>query len=211
MMKNNEIVEYQENKDTKKIVEKKLLRFKPSIISNYSGIIVTLLFIVVCYLSVTMSKNFVWLLFGIVSMPILRRNYNDTSVIILGLGLVVCATVGIIINGLSPMVIAGDNISISMSYGISLLGLLYLSIITFYKGIKLYEMDNSILFYIIVIVSSYPILIATLFLGSLIGFLGETILKAIIYIIIVIPVIMAVYLIMNRNKKVVEVKYDEEN
>ena len=214
MAKNkNEIIvsnikEKKENKN--EIVEKKLLRFKPSVISNYSGIITILLFTVICYLSVIKSSSFIWLLFGIVSLPILRRNYVDVSVIILGLSLVVCATIGIIINVVSPMNITGHNITIPMVYGIAILGLLYLSFITFYRNIKFYDTENTILFYIIVLISSYPILVVIIFLGSLLGFLGMTILRVLMYLVIALPVILALYLIIsNRNKKVVEVKYEE--
>ena len=217
MAKNkNEIIVSNVKEENKKeikneIVTKKLLRFKPSVISNYSGLITILLFAVICYLSVVKSSSFIWLLFGIVSLPILRRNYNDVSVIILGLALVICATIGIIVNGVLPMNINGHDISIPMVYGIAILGLLYLSIITFYKNIKLYDIEKSLLFYIIILVSSYPILIVILFLGSLLGFLGMTILKVLMYLVIALPVMLALYLIINnRGKKVVEVKYEED-
>ena len=200
----------EKNESKNEIVEKKLLRFKPSVISNYSGLITILLFLVICYLSVIKSSSFIWLLFGIVSLPILRRNYIDVSVIVLGLSLVVCATIGIIINGVSPMNINGHDITLPMVYGIAILGLLYLSFITFYRNIKFYDTENTILFYIIVLISSYPILVVILFLGSLLGFLGMTILKVLMYLVIALPVILALYLIIsNRNKKVVEVKYEK--
>ena len=213
--KKNEIVVSKvvnDKKETKsEIVEKKLLRYKPSIISNYSGLIIILLFAVICYLSVIKSTSFIWLLFGIVSLPILRRNYGDVSVIILGLALVVCATSGIIFNGLTEMKIMDHTISVPMSYGIAILGLLYLSLITFYKNIKFYDTEKTILFYIVALITSYPILIIIIFLGSLLGFLGEALLKAIMYLVIALPVILAIYLILsNRNRKVVEVKYEED-
>ena len=210
MSKKNEIVvSNEEKKDV--VVEQKLLRYKPSIISNYSGLITILLFIVVCYLSVTKSNLFIWLLFGIVSLPILRRNYSDISVIILGLALILSSTGGIIFNGLTELNIMGHTISITMSYGIAILGLLYLSIITFYKNIKFFDTEKTILFYIVVLVSSYPIMIIILFLGGLLGFLGEQLLRAIMYLVIILPLILAVYLIINsKNRKVVEVKYEED-
>lgn len=215
-MAKNEIIVSNLKEEKKKeiknaIVEKKLLRFKPSVISNYSGLITIVLFVIICYLSVIKSSSFIWLLFGIVSLPILRRNYNDVSVIILGLALVICATIGIIINGVLPMNINGHEINIPMVYGIAILGLLYLSIITFYKNIKIYDTEKTLLFYIIILVSSYPILIVILFLGSLLGFLGMTILKVLMYIVIALPVMLALFLIIsNRGKKVVEVKYEKD-
>jgi len=215
-MAKNEIIVSNLKEEKKKeiknaIVEKKLLRFKPSVISNYSGLITIVLFVIICYLSVIKSSSFIWLLFGIVSLPILRRNYNDVSVINLGLALVICATIGIIINGVLPMNINGHEINIPMVYGIAILGLLYLSIITFYKNIKIYDTEKTLLFYIIILVSSYPILIVILFLGSLLGFLGMTILKVLMYIVIALPVMLALFLIIsNRGKKVVEVKYEKD-
>lgn len=192
-----------------KVEVKNLLVYKPSIISNYSGLIILLLFIIICYLSVIAPSKFVWLLFGIVSMPLLRRNYNDVSVIILGLALIVCSVIGILMNGVSTMSVLGYDLTLEMAYGTAILGLLYISFITFYRGLK-FENYKSLLFYLVVIASSYPIMVIIFFLGSLIGFLSMAVIKVIMYLLIALPVILAFYLILSSKKKVVEVKYDKE-
>lgn len=181
-----------------------LVVYKSGFWSSYSGLIIFLLFATICYLSVVKSNYFVWLLFGIVSLPILRRNFNDVSVIILGLALIVCATTGILVNGVTDMNLSGHEISKAMAMGIAILGLFYISIITFYRKLKFIDSMNTILFYLIVLITAYPIFIICVFVGSLLGYLGVTMLKILIYCLLALPIILALYLIFNKGKKVIK-------
>ena len=196
-----------EQEHIKEVKKEDLIFYKPSILSSYSGLLILLMFIVICYMSVIKPAYFLWLLFGIVSIPILRRNFNYISVMVLSLGLIICATSGIVINGVLEMTIIDHLITKPMALGIAILGLVYITLISFYKNLKFIDSLNTLLFYFLVIISSYPIFIICLFLGSLLGFLGVTLLQILIYCLLALPIVIALYLILGKKKKkVIEVK-----
>lgn len=186
--------------------DEKLIVYKSSILSSGSGIIILLLFIIICYLSVIKSQYFPWLLFGIVSLPIIRREYNNVSIIVLGLSLIICATSGILINGLNEMMFSEYLITKPMAMGIAILGLIYITIVTFYKKIKFIDNINTLLFFFLILVTSYPIFIICVFVGSLLGYLGVTMLQIIMYVLLLLPIVLAFYLIFGRKNKVIKSK-----
>jgi len=186
---------------------KDLVFYKPSILSSYSGLLILLMFIIVCYMSIIKPAHFLWLLFGIVSIPILRRNFNYISIVILSLGLIICATSGIVINGVLEMNIMDHLITKPMALGIAIVGLIYITMISFYKKLMFIDSLNTLLFYFLIVITSYPIFIICLFLGSLLGFLGVTLLQLLIYCLLALPIVIALYLIFGKKKKkVIEIK-----
>lgn len=191
-------VKKEEVKEDKNV---ELIFYKPSVLSSYSGLLILIMFIVVCYVSVIKPEYLFWLLFGVVAVPILRRNFNYFSVIILSLSLIICATLGIIIGGVSEIIIMTHHLTKPMVMGIAIFGLIYITLIAFYKKFKFIDSLNIVLFYFLILVTTYPIYIICLFVGSLFGFLGVTLLQILIYCLFALPIVMALYFIFGKKRK----------
>jgi magnesium-transporting ATPase (P-type) len=193
-----ELITSKEHK--KKIIDTE----KIHIWQSWSGLIILILFLIVSYLSWIKPNTFVWLFFCVVSLPIIRRNYSDISAMLLGILIIVAALSGILFNGLNEFIVNEYLFTKPMCMGISIIGLIYVSFVSFYKDVKFITNMNIWLFYFFIILLSYPMFICIVSIGSLFGYLSVTILKILMYCLFSIPFILAIYLYYSRKKKVIE-------
>lgn len=171
---------------------------------SWSGIITFILLLFISYFSYERPNLFLWLFFSVVTLPIVRRNYSDISAMIFGFIIIVSSLSGIFFNEMNSIMLYTHELTKPMCMGITIVGLIYVSFISFYKNLRFLSKINIWLFYLLMLIFSYPIFIIIVTLGSVLGFLSIAILKTLMYFLFATPVILAVYLYYSRKTKVIK-------
>ncbi|NCC71420.1 hypothetical protein EOM09_07625 [bacterium] len=91
-----------------------------------------------------------------------------------------------------------------MCMGIAIIGLIFVSFISFRKSTGMFTNMNIWVFYALLVILVYPFFISVVSIGSLLGYLSVTLLKILMYVLLAVPVILAIYLYYNKKKKVVK-------